>query len=76
MPLVNIRQQIFFSFALLDEILKVNDSVLKIMIEYKKIVEGISEENGIGTLTSSSSKGALQYKFSFKILSKARLSSV
>lgn len=44
-------------YLISDEILRVNDSVLKIMIEYKKIVEGISEENGIGTLTSSPTKG-------------------
>ena len=49
-------------FIFVDEILRVNDSVLKIMIEYKKVVEGISEENGIGTLTSSPTKGEFHSK--------------
>jgi len=30
-----------------DEILKVNDNVMKVMSLYKKVVEGISEENGL-----------------------------
>ena len=37
------------------------------MIEYKKVVEGISEENGIGTLTSSPSKGTLSLFVSNKL---------
>ena len=36
------------------------------MIEYKKVVEGISEENGIGTLTSSPSRGTSSLLVSIK----------
>ena len=40
----------FLILNITDEILKVNDDVVKVMTQYKKIVEGKTEENGLDTL--------------------------
>ena len=57
-----------FSFS--DAILAANDSVLKIMIQYKKIVEGVSDENGLLDLGEGTpSEYMLIYILSLNILS-------
>ena len=41
------------------EILKVNDDVVKVMTQYKKVVEGKTEENGLDTLADPDAKPAV-----------------
>jgi hypothetical protein len=48
------------AFMFSAEILKVNDDVVKVMTQYKKIVEGKTEENGLDTLYDPKPRAEIQ----------------